>query len=308
MGMNAPGEIARLTEIADPDVGVVTNVGAAHLEGLGSVAGVAAAKGELFAGMRRDATIVVNTEDEWVVRVAGAFGGRRVEFGPGCEVAATAVRDFGFDGLGFELEVAGRKATVRLRMCGRHNVSNALAAAATAHALGIDFETVCRGLAEAGAPGMRMEVTRLGNGVTVVNDGYNANPASMEAALRAAARQPGRLIAVLGEMRELGVQGPALHRAIGRLAAELGCAAVGAVGDGADEIAAGAHDGGIDAAQVLVRGDPATVAVAVIGLWQSGDVVLLKGSRGADTEEAVRRSGSRMAEVARLLQEAGAQG
>jgi UDP-N-acetylmuramoyl-tripeptide--D-alanyl-D-alanine ligase len=305
MGMNALGEIARLTEIADPDVGVITNVGPAHLEGLGSVAGVAAAKGELFAGMRRDATIAVNAEDPWVSRLAGAFPGRLVKFGRGCEIEAGAVRDFGLDGIGFDLCVNGRRANVRLRMCGFHNVTNALAAAAVAHALGLDLDTIRAGLEAAQAPKMRMEVFRLANGVTVVNDGYNANPASVEAALRTSAHQVGRLLAVLGEMRELGAQSGALHQKIGKLAATSGAAVLIAVGSHAEDQAAGALEGGMATTAVRVCADPAAAAAAVIELWQSGDVVLLKGSRGADDEEAVRRCGSRMAEVARLLKEAG---
>jgi UDP-N-acetylmuramoyl-tripeptide--D-alanyl-D-alanine ligase len=305
MGMNASGEITRLTEIADPDVGVITNVGPAHLEGLGSVAGVAAAKGELFAGMRRDATIAVNAEDEWVSRLAGRFPGRQVKFGRGCEVEATAVRDFSLDGIAFDLCVNGCRANVRLRMCGLHNVTNALAAAAVAHALGLDLDTIRAGLAAAEAPQMRMEVVRLANGVAVVNDGYNANPASVEAALQTSARQAGRLLAVLGEMRELGAQSAALHRAVGKLAATCGAAVLIAVGSHAEDQAAGALEAGMDTTAVRVCADPAAAAAAVIDLWQPGDVVLLKGSRGADTEAAVRRCGSRMAEVARLLREAG---
>ena len=118
LGMNAPGEIARMTEIAVPDVGLITNVGPAHLEGLGSIAGVAAAKGELFAGMRAQALIAVNMDDEWVVRVAAHFPGRRIEFGAGCEVTASAIDDRGFEGLAFALDVDGRRAAVRLRLAG----------------------------------------------------------------------------------------------------------------------------------------------------------------------------------------------
>jgi len=305
MGMNAPGEIARLTEIAAPDVGVITNIGPAHLEGLGSVAGVAAAKGELFAGMRPDTTIVVNTEDEWVGRVANGFRGRRIEFGHGCEVEAAAVRDFGLDGIAFDLSVNGKVGAVRLPIPGLHNVTNALAAAAVGHAMDLDIETIRAGLADAEPPRMRLEVLRLANGVAVVNDGYNANPASMEAALRTSARHPGRLLAVLSEMRELGTQSTALHRAVGRLAAECGAAFLVAVGTHAKDMAAGAHEAGMDQSTTYMCEDPAAAAVVVTALWQPGDVVLLKGSRGPDTEDVVRQRGSRMAEVARLLEEAG---
>lgn len=305
MGMSARGEIARLTEIADPDVGVITNVGPAHLEGLGSVEGVAAAKGELFAGMRADGTIVINNEDEWVKRVAQAFSGRRVCFGRGCEVEATAVRDFGLDGIVFDLSVDGRKGSVRLRLCGAHNVSNALAAAAAAHALGLDVDTICRGLAAAEAPKMRMQVLRLANGVTLVNDGYNANPHSVEAALRASTRHASRLIAVLGEMRELGAESAALHRQIGKLARVYGVAALVAVGEHAEDQLEGARAAGMSPADVYLCEDYFAAAAVVTRLWRRGDVVLLKGSRGPDSEESVRRYGSRMAAIARLLEEAG---
>jgi len=304
MGMNAPGEIARLTEIATPDVGLITNVGPAHLEGLGSVAGVAAAKGELFAGMRRDATIAVNMDDEWVVRVAGGFPGRRIEFGQGREVTASAIDDRGFDGIAFTLHVGTQRAPVRLHMAGRHNVQNALGAAAVAHALGLDVAAIAAGLGAATPPAMRMTVIRLANGVTVVNDAYNANPASTEAALAAIARTAGRPIAVLGEMRELGAESAALHRRVGAYAATCGVRWLLAVGPQADEIAAGARAAGT-VLEVTICADAAGAAALLIERWQRGDAILVKGSRGADTEDAVRRYGARMAEVAARLAEAG---
>jgi UDP-N-acetylmuramoyl-tripeptide--D-alanyl-D-alanine ligase len=305
MGMNAPGEIARLTAIADPDVGLITNVGPAHLEGLASIAGVAAAKGELFAGLRRDATIAVNTADEWVVRLAAAFPGRHVTFGPGGTVRAQAVVDCGLDGTRFELWVAGQRAAVQLPIPGAHNVMNALAAAAAAHALGVDVDPIARGLAAATPPPMRTQVVRLANGVTVLNDGYNANPASMEAALRLIAAQPGRRLAALGEMRELGPDSTALHHALGAFAATCGLTLLIAVGPQADATARGARAAGMDAAAVLVCDEPAEAAHLLIARWQAGDTILIKGSRGPDTEAVVRRHGARMAAVVRLLEEAG---
>lgn len=304
MGMNAPGEIARLTEIASPDVGLITNVGAAHLEGVGGIEGVARAKGELFAGMRRDGTIAVNMDDERVTRLGAGFPGRRIEFGTGREVTARAVRDAGWDGVAFTLEIAGRGANVRLAMAGHHNVQNALAAAAAAHGLGLDLETIAAGLAAARAPAMRMEVVRLGNGVAVVNDAYNANPSSMTAALQALSRLSGRRIAVLGEMRELGAASPALHREIGRTAVELGVELLFAVGPEAEHTAAGARAAG-GRTEIHVCPDAAAAAEAVAALWQPGDAVLVKGSRGPDTETGVRLYGARMVEVVRRLEEKG---
>jgi UDP-N-acetylmuramoyl-tripeptide--D-alanyl-D-alanine ligase len=304
MGMNVPGEIARMTEIATPDVGLITNVGPAHLEGLGSVAGVAAAKGELFAGMRRDAAIAVNMDDEWVVRVAAAYPGRRVEFGQRRAVSASAIDDRGFDGLAFTLHVDGRTAHVTVRMPGRHNVQNALGAAAAAHALGIGVDAIAAGLAAAELPKMRMQVVRLANGVTIVNDAYNANPASTMAALEAIGRSPGRAIAVLGEMRELGAESAALHRQIGARAAACGVRWLIAVGPQADEIAAGAR-AAAHGLEVTVCDDAAAAAALLLARWQRGDAILIKGSRGPDSEAGVRRYGARMAEVAARLAAAG---
>jgi UDP-N-acetylmuramoyl-tripeptide--D-alanyl-D-alanine ligase len=304
MGMNVRGEIARMTEIATPDVGLITNVGPAHLEGLGSVAGVAAAKGELFAGMRRDAAIAVNMDDEWVVRVAAAYPGRRVEFGQRRAVSASAIDDRGFDGLAFTLHVDGRTAHVTVRMPGRHNVQNALGAAAAAHALGIGVDAIAAGLAAAELPKMRMQVVRLANGVTIVNDAYNANPASTMAALEAIGRSPGRAIAVLGEMRELGAESAALHRQIGARAAACGVRWLIAVGPQADEIAAGAR-AAAHGLEVTVCDDAAAAAALLLARWQRGDAILIKGSRGPDSEAGVRRYGARMAEVAARLAAAG---
>ncbi len=308
MGMNAPGEIARLVEIAEPDVGVITNVGPVHLAGVGgTIAGVAAAKGEMFAGMRSDATIVVNAEDEWVVRIAARFPGRRIEWGTGREIEARAVTDFGLDGVAFDLSVAGRAAKVRLRLVGQHNVRNACAAAAAAHAIGLELQTIRAGLEAVTPPPKRMQVVRLPNGVTVVNDSYNANPASVEAALHALAQQGGRTIAVLGEMLELGEQSAAQHQRIGKCAVDCGVRVLVAVGAQAESIADGARVRGVAATAVHVCTDPAAAAAVVVAHWRPGDVILVKGSRGPATEEVVRLRGSRMAEVVRLLEEAGRQ-
>ncbi len=305
MGMNAPGEIARMTAIADPDVGVITNVAAAHLEGLGSIAGVAAAKQELYAGMDPRATIVVNADDEWVTRIAEVFRGRRIEFGRGREVEAGEVRDSSFDGITFDLAIAGRRATVRLRIPGLQTVQNALAAAGAAHALGLDLETIRTGLEAATTPHMRMEVTHLANGTTLINDAYNANPGSMEAAIRLIAQHRGRSIAVLGEMRELGDRSTTLHRRVGTVAAHSGVGVLVAVGPQADAMARGAREAGMSVNAVFACAEPAAAAAVVIGLWRSGDAVIVKGSRGSADETVVRQRGARMAEVVRLLEEAG---
>ncbi len=304
MGMNAFGEIARMTAIASPSVGVITNVGAAHLAGVGSLAGVARAKGELFAGMSADGVIAVNMDDARVAHSAAAFPGRRVEFGAGRAVRAEAVDDRGADGLSFVLCVAADRAVVHLRAAGRHNIHNALAAAAAAHAAGIGLAAIAAGLAAAAPPAMRMQVVRLANGVTLINDAYNANPDSACAALDAVGRLPGRPIAVLGEMRELGAESAALHAAVGAHAAAAGVRWLVAVEPGAASLADGARRAGL---AVDVCADAAAAVALLAARWQPGDVILVKGSRGADDEVGVRRFGARMAEVvARLVERGGA--
>jgi len=289
MGMNQFGEIARLTEIARPDYAVITNVGPAHLAGVGgTLAGVARAKGELFAGLSADATIAVNLDDEWVRRLAASFHGRTVTFGYGGEVCADAIADFADDGVAFDLRIDAQVATVRLRVVGPHNVQNALAAAAVAHAMGLPLDLIVRGLEAAPGPAMRMQVTRLPNGVHVINDAYNANPSSVEAALLALRRFSGRRVVVLGEMRELGDEARRAHQAVGERAAVLGVDELFLMGALADAMAAGARAGGMRADAIHVCASHAEVADGVVARWRPGDAVLVKGSRGMRMEEVVR--------------------
>ena len=305
MGMNQPGEIARLTEIARPNFGVITNVAAAHLAGLGSLDGVAAAKGELFGGMSPDGTIAVNVDDQRVVRAAERFSGKRVEFGSGADVYASRARDRGSGGFSMNLHVGGKSQRVRLSFVGLHNVENALAAAALGHAMGFSLATIVAGLEAARPAPMRMQIVELAGGATVINDSYNANPASVIAGMRsvaASARRGGRGWAVLGEMRELGGHSARFHREVGAEAARLGLAYLIAVGPQREEIAAGARS--VDSlVEVVECADSATAASWIRDKVQAGDVLLVKGSRGADSEDAVRRYGSRMAEVVALLEE-----
>lgn len=295
MGMNRPGEIARLTDIARPDYAVITNIGPAHLEGLGSIAGVAAAKGELFAGLPPDAVIAVNTDDEWVRNVAARFTGRRVTFGQTGDVRARNVVDVTGDGVAFELVIGVHAIKVRLHLVGTHNVSNALAAAAIGHAMGLPVEVIARGLERTVGAAMRMQVIRLANGVTVINDAYNANPSSVEAALVALRRFSGRPVVVLGDMWELGDEAQRAHREVGERAAALGVRELILLGTHGAATAAGACTGGMRAETVHVCASHTEAAEAVVSRWQPGDAVLVKGSRGMRMEEVVRlleRAGS----------------
>jgi UDP-N-acetylmuramoyl-tripeptide--D-alanyl-D-alanine ligase len=290
MGMNRPGEIRRLAEIAAPEIGVVTNVTAAHLEGLGTLAGVIAAKAELLEALGAAGTAVLNADDPSTPALAASFRGRRLLFGrsPAADVRAEQIAA-GPHGTAFTLATAAGRARVELGVFGEHNVLNALAAAAAGIALGADLAAVRDGLAVAQGVGMRFELRAYAPGVTVINDAYNANPASMRAALRTlgSVPRPGRLAVVLGDMLELGDQARAAHAALGREAAAAGPDLLLVVGEFRDTVAAAAREAGLAAPAVLAAAD-ADAAARVLGPWlRAGDLVLLKGSRGMRLERVL---------------------
>lgn len=285
LGMNHPGELWRLAEIADPDVGVITCVGPEHLEGVGSIRGAAEAEGELFRRLRPSAIAVVNADDPWVQSIAAGFPGHRIRFGAEGEVRASDVHEAGLEGSSFRLRLGDHEIVVRLPIPGRHNVSNALAAAAMAHAIGIDPAAVRAGLESVQAPGMRMQVVRLPGGLTVLNDAYNANPASMAAALATLAGSPARRrLAALGEMRELGAAAAEAHEDLGRLAAGAGVDRLYVLGPLAELVCRGARDAGLAADAIVVVADHAELAARLRADSRPGDLLLLKGSRGAAME------------------------
>jgi len=288
MGMNAPGEIARLAEIAAPTVGLITCVAEAHLEGLGSIEGVARAKGELFEGLAPGAVAVVNADDPHVVAQAARFGGRRLTFGTGGDVQARRVCCDRVDGSSFQLCADGEAHAVTLPLAGPHNVHNALGAAAAALATGAPLETAARGLSAMRPPSMRLSAEGLANGVTLVDDAYNANPGSLAAALRTLGALPGRCIVVLGDMLELGEAAAALHRRAGAQAAAISPALVCVVGAFADDVAAGAREAGLESTRVCVCAGHDEAAAAVAQAWLPGDSVLVKGSRGSAMERVSR--------------------
>ncbi len=289
MGMNAPGEIARLTEIARPTVGLITCVAEAHLEGLGSIAGVARAKGELFAGLERSAVAVVNLDDSHVVEVAGGFTGRRLTYGEEGNVCARRVRTEEVDRCSFELSHGGDTAPVELPVGGRHNIANALGAAACGLALAVELETIAAGLTRFAPPPMRLSPERLANGVLVLNDAYNANPASLRAALATLeeARATRRFV-VVGDMRELGRDTADWHRRAGAAAAAISPALLCAVGEHSSDLCRGAVDGGLETERARVCRTRTEAAAAVAESWRHGDVVLVKGSRASAMEEVVK--------------------
>ena len=292
MGMNHPGEIARLTEIADPDVGLITNVARAHLEGLGDVRAVARAKAELLDRMSSEGTAVLNGDDTLLMSEAPRFSGRVLTFGLGekNDVRADSVRDLGRKGIAFVSHFENQAVEVRLNVPGRQNVVNALAATALSLSMGAPVSSVVRGLAAfPGIPG-RFFLLDLPGGGLLVDDTYNANPSSLRAALDSLAplaRGRGRLIAGLGDMLELGRETVSAHFEAGRMAAERGVDEILALGDHAEEVVRGAVDGGLSSKQTRIVRTHEEMANGIDRVLREGDVVLLKASRGMRLDRVV---------------------
>ncbi len=299
------GHIAALCEIAPPTIGAVLNVGSAHLGEFGSREAIAQAKGELVEALPPDGLAVLNADDPLVAGMAGRTKARVVLVGesPAAAVRAVDVRTDDAARAGFRLVTPAGETPVTLGLHGAHHVGNALTAAAIALELGMDLPDVAAGLAAARpVSGRRMEVTNRPDGVTVINDSYNANPESMRAALTSLATmaaaggaEPRRSWAVLGTMAELGDDEAARHDDIGRLAVRLGVDRLVVVGERARPMHRGAQlegSGGkesvlvpdVDAAVALLRaelrpGDVVLVKASnAIGLWRVADAVLMGGS------------------------------
>jgi UDP-N-acetylmuramoyl-tripeptide--D-alanyl-D-alanine ligase len=288
IGMNAPGEVWRLAEIAQPDVGLITCIAEEHLQGVGSMRGAAEANAELWRRLRPSGTAIVNADDPFVRGVAGAFAGRRVAFGDAGEVRAADVVDEGIDGTRFVLAAGGEREPVRLGIAGRHNVANALAATAAARAIGVPLATACRALETFAAPTMRMQRVVLDSGAVVLNDCYNANPGSMAAALQTlAASRAARRFAALGEMLELGASAERAHRELGTRAGGAGLAALYLMGTHAALVRDAAVAAGLAADRITIAPTHDALAAMLRATLRDGDLLLLKGSRGAALERVL---------------------
>lgn len=302
MGMRGPGEIRELAEIARPHAGVVTNVSPVHLERLGSLENIARAKRELIEQLPEDGIAVLNGDDPLVRRMAEKAPCNVLFFGCGDDndVRASAVEVFGERGSRFVLHFRGDVVAVELPVPGRHHVMNALAAAAAALALGSSLENVVRGLAAADEQrsAMRTELSTTSSGVRVINDAYNASPASMEAAIELLASMDGRRrIAVLGDMLELGPLTEKAHADIGRLAAQHGVDLLVAVGRQARVVITAAIDAGMSPQSTVMCNDAGQAANLVSTLVRHGDVVLIKASRGVQLEVVAERLAQAGAEL-----------
>ncbi len=294
MGMYVGGEIRDLAAIGQPAIGVVTAVQPVHLSRIGSLDAIEDAKAELVESLPAAAdggVAILNADDPRVRRMAARTAARSMTYGfaDDAEVRATGIETLGLDGMRFRLRTPVGERTVTTRGLGRMAVHNALAGAAVGLAAGMSLDEIAPGLVDAGAAPHRATVVRAG-GVVIIDDAYNASPGSMRAALEMLAGIPGRRIAVLGEMLELGSAHAAGHREVGEAAGravDLLLVVHGAVGGPAEGIVEGARAAGMAFGSVVPVPDAGSAVAMLRGRLGEGDVVLVKASRGVELEHVV---------------------
>lgn len=284
MGMRGRGHITYLAQVAAPDIGVVTNVGSAHVELLGSRDAIAAAKSELVAALPAQGMAVLNGDDVLVRAMSSRTAASVILVGEESDnqIRAIDVRLDDRARAAFLLkdQRSGESAEVRLQVSGRHQVANALAAAGVGRAVGLSVEVIAERLSQAQPVSRwRMEVADTAAGYTVINDAYNANPESTRAALESLVAMPGRRWAVLGEMRELGDQSADAHGEIGRMAVRLGVDRLVCVGDATSPMHLGAQAEGAQGEQSVLVPDMTAAQNLLESEVRAGDVVLVKASR-----------------------------
>jgi len=289
LGISEDWEMERLVAMCAPDISLITNIGRGHLQTLGSLEGVARAKGPIFSMLASHGVKVVNLDDPWVVKAAGT-GGQTVTYSMKqkadvfVEDSSTGAGEAGLAGANAVYNVRGKKITVRFATPGLTNAINGAAAIAAALSLGAPLEHMAPGL-EAWTPVKgRMGLIRSG-GFTVLDDTYNANPESMGSALRTLKEARGRKVAVLGDMLELGAASDSEHAGVGKMAAELGVDVLVAIGSSSETTAEGARRAGLK--DVFSFGSKRNALALLKRILHEGDTVLVKGSRGAALEEVV---------------------
>jgi UDP-N-acetylmuramoyl-tripeptide--D-alanyl-D-alanine ligase len=289
MGMNHAGEIAEIAGLMRPHVGVYTNIAPVHIEFFGTIEGIAAAKRELLENVIPGGTIIVNNDNEHVVRISQGFNGKRVTYGVenDAEYRGTNIRERGLLGTRFTLEAEGATREFELVLPGRHNLDNLLAAIATARAVGISWEGIERGVKDV-QPAYHRGVIVQFNGAQIYDDTYNSNPYALARTLElmTQADVSGRRIAVIGDMLELGEQEMQFHRDAGMGIPKSIDVVVG-VGTRAQALLEGAREAGFAEANLRHFADSNAAGAFLRAFVQPGDLVLIKGSRGVGLDKAV---------------------
>lgn len=291
MGMNHRGEIAELAAIAEPTIGVLTNIGTAHIEFLGSRENIAAEKGDLLAALPATGTAVLGRDDPMALAQGDRTSASVLSFGRDAraDLCASQIRSVDASAFAFELITPFGRGEIRVPGLAETIVDNALAAAGGAFAAGASFEDVAAGLAShAGVPG-RMQPRHLPGDILVIDDSYNANPQSMRNALESLAKVQtrGRRYAVLGEMGELGLEADRAHREAGQLAGELELDGLFVLGASAELVAEGASAAGMSREIVQIAASHDAIAASLRERLSKGDCVLVKGSRAAAMERVI---------------------
>ncbi len=289
LGMNHFGEIRRLSSICRPNIGIITNIAPCHLEGVGTIDGVVKAKGEILENIESGGTIVLNRDDPRLKKLGGQTKKSVLYFGESkkADIRAEEIRNIAGQ-LHFTLAMPGTKAPVILPSPGRFMVGNALAAAAAGYLAGIDMESIRMGLSNFKPVTKRLNVFSTKRGVTIIDDSYNANPGSMDAAISTLITLAGdqRRILVVGDMLELGSEAETLHYNVGLTAAKAGVSCLLVTGAQAHHVVRGARNGEM-ADKNIIRGDKEGLIEKLKSMLTAGDHVLIKGSRGSAMEEVV---------------------
>jgi len=289
LGMSSPGEIARLTEIVDPDVGVLTNVAEVHREFFPSVEAIACAKGELFDGLGGDSVAVVNADDPHVLEQARRFSGRKLLFGfdKSADVRADKLVRRP-DGVSFVVHYRSEAVPVQVSLLGKHNVYNLLAALAVAAVLDVPLTSAAAEFSSLGLPRHRGERIRFRGSILVIDETYNSNPTALTSVLDSFGEEEApRRIAVLGDMLELGERAVPLHLECGRIVATAGVDLLIAVGSLSQYMVEGARRAGMPEDAMLTAGDAVEAGRQVAARLEAGDVVLFKASRSIGLDRAI---------------------
>ncbi|HXY60614.1 MAG TPA: UDP-N-acetylmuramoyl-tripeptide--D-alanyl-D-alanine ligase [Chthoniobacterales bacterium] len=292
IGMNHPGEIASLAKIAAPDASIITNVGVAHIEFMGTREAIAQEKGALAEAVASDGTVVLNADDPFSEGIAKRTHARVILAGIKSGILRATDIEQTPDGSNFTILEGAHRCRAQLSVPGLHMIQNALLATAAGRAFGVLLEQCAIGLATAPLTRARLQIKEI-NGVLFLDDSYNANPDSMKAALRTLVELPadGKRIAVLGEMRELGAESEHGHQEVGQEAAALGVDQLIGIGEMGEVIVRASHRAGLEKSRAVASTSEA--ADLLIEIAEPGDLILIKGSRLAKTEEVIEQFGSR---------------
>ena len=292
MGMRGLGEINLLSKLTEPTGVIITSIGETHLERLGSIENIAKAKSEILNHLKESGFAVLNGEDLWIQNIGGEFKGKSYFYGfdSNCDLWAEDIKSNADGGQTFKVHFGRRTQGFMLPLLGKHNVLNSLAAIMIGLQLGMEPELIARGLANLKLSSMRLEILE-GEKFKIINDAYNANPASVKASigiLKDLGQNSSRTIAVLGDMYELGDRTVEGHKEVGRKVAEEGINVLIGVGELASNIVAGAREAGFSDSNLFYCESKDEAAKVLDKIGHFGDVILIKGSRGMKMEELIQ--------------------